>query len=143
MDKYKIPVKYLLEITIPGLPPSVNKMHGRNRFGHTFLRPEVRAYQQKMMNILLKRPQLDFPLILLIEFHMRTKEKYSKRDTDNAIKIFQDGLSIAGQIKNDNKIIFVAAMKILDTKNFSRAWIYKLEPDAKNIFDVFRNVAGS
>jgi Holliday junction resolvase RusA-like endonuclease len=139
-------MKELANFTIAGLPPSTNNMHGYGRKGVVYLQKEVREYQKKMMRTLRVRPQISEPVILVVEFHMRTVQKYKRRDTDNAIKVLQDGLAIAGQIKNDNKVIFLGAMKVLDTKNYVRGWIYEMPEKVESIFEIFSrfgNAAGN
>lgn len=129
----------LLEFRIGGLPPSTNNLHKRSRFGMY----EVLAskkYKMKMVTTLPKKLRLECPVVVLLEFHISSKLKFSKRDIDNFVKCTLDGLQLSGQIRNDNQVIFCAQMKVMDVKNFVLGWIYRM-PDSPSLLHVVRELS--
>jgi Holliday junction resolvase RusA-like endonuclease len=126
----------LLEFRIPGLPPSVNRMYGYSG-GKVYKNNIVKDYQKKMVRVFKKKIHLECPLLILLEYHTYNPQKYKKRDVDNFDKCVFDGLQIAGQIRNDNQVIFRAGMKIRDTKNFVLGYIYMM-PECATIFDALK-----
>ncbi len=136
-------MKKLLEFRIPGLPPSTNKLYKisklRKKKRVLFQSKESINFKRKMVLMFSKKPRIDVPIALLLEFHIRTNLKYNKRDLDNYLKCTIDGLQLAGQIRNDNQVIFCATMKLRATQNFVRGYIYEM-PKADSLFEVFHSL---
>lgn len=132
-------MKLLLDFRIPCLPPSVNSMYSRGTHG-VYKKESAKAFAWEMVAAFKKRPHFEGPVAVLLEYHIRTETKFNKRDIDNFLKCTLDGLQTSGQIRNDNKIIFCAQMKIRDEKNFIRGYIFDWPADNEineNIFKPF------
>lgn len=132
-------MKLLLSFRIPGLPPSVNSMYSRSRFG-VFKKIKTKEFEKKFVSIFTKRPHIECPTVILLEFHIKTTLKYSRRDTDNFLKCTLDCLQVSGQIRNDNKVVMISGIKIRDSKNFILGYIYEApEKEIKTIYDVLND----
>lgn len=116
----------LLNFKINRLPPSVNAMYkiGGKKLYKT---EEVKKFQKILLTTFSKRPRIAVSMALFLEFHIKQKIKYARRDLDNFLKATIDGLQMAGQIKNDCLITSIHCSKIQDTKNFVLGAIYSDE----------------
>lgn len=128
----------LLEFQVPRLPPSVNTMYSRSKYG-VFKKESVKTFEWEMIAAFKKRPHIECPIAVFLEFHIRTNEKFRKRDIDNFLKCTFDGLQVAGQIRNDSQIILSAQIKIRDKKNFIKGYIYEMVPGDPSILEALQS----
>ena len=103
---------YLLDITLDGLPPTVNHLY-RTGGRHRYKTAEGVAYQEatvEEMRRLRKAsrilgPYLTGPYLGPVALHIVMTARSRRRwDLDNRIKAVQDCLQMAGIIKDDSQI---------------------------------------
>ena len=102
-------MSYLLDITLEGLPPTVNHLY-RSGGGHRYKTPEGVAYQTATMATMKDKwtqpaKHCSGPYLGDVALHIvmtaRTRRKW---DLDNRVKAVQDCLQMAGIIKDDSQI---------------------------------------
>lgn len=105
-------MSYLLDITLDGLPPTVNHLY-RSGGGHWYKTAEGAAYQEMTASEMWRMrqtsrvlgPYLTGPYLGDVALHIvmtaRTRRKW---DLDNRVKAVQDCLQMAGIIKDDSQI---------------------------------------
>ena len=104
----------LLDIKLPGLPPTVNHVYRTGRGIARYKTAEGRRYQEQvvgvMMNVFRKNDMpWDGPTSVEIYFTSRNHQPW---DVDNRIKVLQDCLAPAGVIKNDKQVVELYARRI-------------------------------
>lgn len=105
--------KTLLDIILPGLPPTVNHVYRTGRGIARYKTAEGRRYQEQVVQVMdafRKNSELwDGPTSVKIVF---TSKNHLPWDVDNRIKVLQDCLAPAGVIKNDKQVVELYARRI-------------------------------
>jgi len=102
----------LLNIKLPGLPPTVNHVYRTGR-GVRYKTAEGRRYQEQVVQVMdvfrKNNEPWDGPTSVEIYF---TSKNHHPWDVDNRIKVLQDCLAPAGVIKNDKQVVELYARRI-------------------------------
>jgi len=114
-----------MKITIPFKTPSINHLHGHNKFGAFYLKPEAKKLREEIKEIITNQsfPLIpkEVPLKVTTEIHENwyTKKGLIKtKDVSNREKFLLD--SIFEAINSDDKFIFEHTMKkIQSDKEFA------------------------
>lgn len=132
-------MKFLAKLSIPALPPSVNSIYSRSKYG-VYKRKVAKNFENIVLKHLLKRKKYTGPLCLLIEYHIKSEKSYNKRDLDNFDKCLIDSLQLSGQIKNDNSIVFRASIKLQDKRNYVDVYLYSLNQVYVSIQEIIKKI---
>lgn len=127
-------------IRINGLPPSVNSLYIRSK-KRVFKSQAGKKYEKKVLKILTKRPRIESPIALVIEYHIRTSQKFKRRDLDNMDKCLIDSLQLSGQFRNDNQIVFRAGIKLQDKSNYVLVHMYTLISCNFDVFELMKKLS--
>lgn len=120
-----------MEIKIPFKTPTINHLHGRNKFGAVYLKPEAKKLKEEIkkivwMDISFVIPNLNDGLKVSIEIHenwFTKKGDVKRKDVSNREKFLVDAVFDAMGI--DDKFIFEQTMKkVQDTEEYA---IIKIE----------------
>ena len=119
--------KILLDITLEGLPPTVNHSYGYVG-RRTYKTEECREYQLLTTLKLKAAYQGDTPytdaVALSITFYSADRRRW---DIDNRVKALQDCLNMAGVIKDDRQIEMLVVSREHGKKNSTRIRLYRKE----------------
>ena len=103
----------LLDIKLPGLPPTVNHVYRTGRGIARYKTAEGRRYQEQVAQVMdafrKNSEPWDGPTSVKIVF---TSKNHQPWDVDNRIKVLQDCLAPAGVIKNDKQVVELYARRI-------------------------------
>jgi len=111
-----------MKIKIPFKTPSINHLHGHNKFGAFYLKPEAKKLREEIKEIITNQAfplfaQEEVPLKVTTEIHENwfTKKGLVKRvDISNREKFLIDAVFDA--IGIDDKFIFKHTMKKIQSK---------------------------
>jgi len=111
----------MIKIVIPFKTPSINHLHGHNKFGAFYLKPEAKELRKKIFD-LVKIANVeklkDEKLKVVVEIHENwfCKNGSVKRvDIANREKFLVD--SVFGALELDDKFIFDHTMKKIQSKD--------------------------
>lgn len=108
----------LLDVSLIGLPPTVNQMYRNAGIRIRYKTEAVKEYQWDVINMLTQfRVGKAFSgrVAVQISFHVPAKSK-RRWDIDNRLKVLLDCLQPAGIIKDDSQIDFITAERIFSQK---------------------------
>ena len=109
-----IKISTLLELTIEGLPPTVNQMYRTARTGARYKRPEVQEWQDGVAAVMRRmwqsKPPYTGDVGVKILFTVNNKKRW---DIDNRLKALLDCLQSARVIQDDSQISGIQAGKTL------------------------------
>ena len=95
----------LLEVTLKGLPPTVNQMYRTGRYSRRYKTQATRDYQRYAVKAMKAAHLVSYTFegrtILNVKFFVADKRKW---DMDNRLKALQDCLQMARIIKDDSQI---------------------------------------
>ena len=98
-------MRTLLELELPGLPPTVNHLYRSMKSGRRYKTAEGRDYQEQVSALMRVAVQGELPnthsLELEILFTVKDKRRW---DIDNRVKALQDCISLAGIIADDAQV---------------------------------------
>ncbi len=98
-------MRTLLELELPGLPPTVNHLYRSMKSGRRYKTAEGRDYQEQVSLLMRRAAQGELPnthsLELEILFTVKDKRRW---DIDNRVKALQDCLTMSGIIHDDSQI---------------------------------------
>lgn len=117
----------LLDITLPGLPPTINHVYrtGRNVRYKTKTGKDYQAQVVQVMDAFRKNSEpWDGMTGVEIIF---TQSDHRSWDVDNRIKILQDCLAPAGVIKNDKQVCDLRASRQFGDVDETRIIVRRLE----------------
>ncbi len=107
------------------LPPSVNGIYKRTRYGGVFKSQRARDFEQ-IAGYQLKKisTPLTGNLHVKIEFRFKSKARCGIRDLDNMLKLTFDLLADNRIIENDNQIVHLVCSKDHSDKDqiFGEIW---------------------
>lgn len=105
--------KILLQIELPGLPPSVNHTYNCTKSGIYYKNNVAKEWQQSVSSIMrLKKINYE-PCTEHVGFYIAMYlPDNRRRDSDNRIKAAQDCLTTANVIKDDSQIWDLRVIKI-------------------------------
>ena len=105
-------MSFLLDLVLPGLPPTVNHVYRTGRGIARYKTSEGRRYQEQVAQIMdtFRKNDMpwDGPTSVKIVF---TSKNHLPWDVDNRIKVLQDCLAPAGVIKNDKQVVELYARR--------------------------------
>lgn len=103
----------LLEVTLKGLPPTVNQMYRNAGTAHRYKTKKTREYQKYAVKAMKAAHLVSYTFlgrtILDVKFHASDKRKW---DMDNRFKALQDCLQMAGIIQDDSQIYKITAERV-------------------------------
>ena len=103
----------LLEVTLQGLPPTVNQMYRNAGTAHRYKTQKTREYQKYAVEAMKDAHLVSYTFlgraILDVKFYASDKRKW---DMDNRFKALQDCLMMAGIIADDSQIRKITAERI-------------------------------
>lgn len=107
-------ISTLLELTIEGLPPTVNQMYRTARTGARYKRPDVQEWQDEVSAVMRRtwqgKPPYTGVVGVTVLFTVNNKKRW---DIDNRLKALFDCLQAARVIKDDAQISGIQADKTL------------------------------
>jgi len=115
-----------MKIKIPFRTPSINHLHGHNKFGAFYLKPEAKKLRKEIKEIIVNQAfplfaQEEVPLKVMVEINenwFTKKGKVARKDSNNREKFLVD--SIFDALGIDDKFIFEHTMKkIQSDKEFA------------------------
>ena len=127
-----------MEIKIPFKTPSINHLHGHNKFGAFYLKPEAKKLREEIKEIVMKSlpfvcPNLNAGLKVIVEIHenwFSKKGQALRKDVANREKFLIDAVFDALDI--DDKFIFEHNLsKVQDEEEFA---LIKIESISTNIY---------
>ena len=102
----------LLEVTLKGLPPTVNQMYRNAGTRVRYKTKKTRDYQRYAIKAMQEAHLVPYTFegrtILNVKFFVAEKRKW---DMDNRLKALQDCLQMAGIIKDDSQIDDIHAQR--------------------------------
>lgn len=116
----------MIEIKIPFKTPSINHLHGHNRFGAFYLKPEAKKLKEEIKEIIINSnfqscSLEETRLKVIVEIHenwFTLKGKVARKDISNREKFLID--SIFDALGLEDKFIFEHTLvKVQDEKEFS------------------------
>lgn len=114
-----------MKVEINKLPPSINHMYGRSRYGHTYMTAKGREFKEEL-GWLLKAKKIDFGLSQVkIDLIFKICDK-RRRDVDNMLKATFDALK-GIIIDDDSQIMRVTATKKIGHYNKTIIIVNKLD----------------
>ena len=107
----------LLEVSLKGLPPTVNQMYRTGRYSRRYKTQATRDYQRYAVKAMKAAHLVSYTFlgraILDVKFFAPDSRKW---DLDNRFKALQDCLQMAGIIKDDSQIYKITAERFnIDT----------------------------
>ncbi len=112
----------MIKIIIPFKTPSINHLHGHNKFGAFYLKPEAKELRKEIKKIVDATHQIisqkEVPLKIVVEIHENwytQKGTVKKIDVANREKFLID--SVFEALGMDDKFIFEHIMKKVQSKN--------------------------
>lgn len=119
---------------VDALPKSLNHQYGRGRGGHSYLKPEVKAFRELTMSAIGPRRHYWKPtgVVSAIVFFespnwVTKKRTIREMDCDNKIKPLLDAIQAATKMK-DERIWDVLAFKIPSKRERTTAYLFDLGP---------------
>ena len=118
-------IKGDMKIEINKLPPSVNHMYGRSRYGHIYLTPKGKEFKEELGWILKTKRAVFGSALVKVDLVFKISDK-RKRDVDNMLKATFDALKDV-IIDDDSQIMRVTATKMLGHYNKTIIYINNLD----------------
>jgi len=123
-------------IKIPFKTPTINHLHGHNKFGAFYLKPEAKKLREEIKEIIVNQAfplfaQEEVPLKVIVEIYenwFTKKGDVARKDVANREKFLIDAVFDALNI--DDKYIFEYTMKkIQSDKEFAIVTIEEIKND--------------
>lgn len=116
-----------IDFFLPVLPVSTNNLYGTTRGGMRYKKPDVVAFERTAVLMLPKRVKMVEHCFLYVEFRACDRRTWSRRDTDNMLKLLQDCMQLAGMLKNDSLILHIEAKKILSDRESIKGYLESVD----------------
>ena len=121
----------LLDIELEGLPPTVNRMYGRQTT-HIYKRSEVQDWQDGAVREIRQewgdKPAMNGAVELSIEYTTKDRRRW---DIDNRVKAVQDTLQQAEVISDDRIIERLHVSRKYGTRNKTRLILRQLDDETE------------